>query len=80
MLNDLIAFFEKQTDFSSENLDGSLKAWIQSKGFGMGQVMNTLRLVLVGGSFGPGVAAIASTLGKKEVIARLQNALSRLVE
>ncbi len=80
MLQDLIAFFESHTDFSTENLDVSLKAYIQAKGLGMGQVMNTLRLVLVGVSFGPGVAAIAATLGKKEVIVRIQNALARLVD
>ena len=75
LLLDLIAFFKPLTDFSTGNLDESLKAWIQGKGLGMGQVMNTLRLVLVGGSFGPGVAAIASTLGKKEVTERIGRAL-----
>ena len=78
LLQEVIAFFEPHTDFSAENLDVSLKAWIQGRGLGMGQVMNTLRLVLVGGSFGPGVAAIASTLEKKEVIERIQNALREI--
>ena len=78
LLQELIAFFEPHSDFSTENLDVSLKAWIQGRGLGMGQIMNTLRLVLVGGSFGPGVAAIASTLGKREVIDRIQNAIDKL--
>lgn len=78
MLQDLTTFFALQTDFSTENLDVSLKSYIQAKGLGMGQVMNTLRLVLVGGSFGPGVAAIASTLGMKEVTERIEKALREL--
>ena len=65
-------------DFSTEEIDHSLKAFIQENGLGMGQVMNTLRLVLVGGSFGPGVAAIISVLGKEETQSRIERALKTL--
>jgi glutamyl-tRNA synthetase len=44
----------------------------------MGQVMNTLRLVLVGGSFGPGVAAIIALLGKTETLRRIEKAIQSL--
>jgi glutamyl-tRNA synthetase len=44
----------------------------------MGQVMNSLRLVLVGGSFGPGVAAIIAVLGKQEAISRIYRALDTI--
>lgn len=65
-------------DFTIDNIDLSIKAFIQENGLGMGQVMNTLRLVLVGGSFGPGVAAIISVLGKKETQNRIEKALKTL--
>lgn len=66
------------SDFSAENLETRIKAFIQENGLGMGQVMNTLRLSLVGGSFGPGVAAIIATLGKEEAINRILKAKEAL--
>ena len=41
-------------DFSLENTERIVHAWIEEKGYGMGQVMNTLRLALVGAGKGPG--------------------------
>jgi glutamyl-tRNA synthetase len=37
----------------------------------MGAVMNSLRLLLVGESKGPGVADIMALIGKEETLARL---------
>ena len=39
-------------DFSLENTERIVHAWIEEKGYGMGQVMNTLRLALVGAGMG----------------------------
>ena len=39
-------------DFSLENTERIVHAWIEEKGYGMGQVMNTLRLALVGAGKG----------------------------
>jgi len=61
-------------DFSAGNLETQIKAFIHDNGLGMGQVMNTLRLVLVGGSFGPGVAAIIALLGRQETLKRISRA------
>jgi len=40
-----------------------------------GEVLLPLRIMLVGGKFGPGVFDIAAILGKQETIRRIQNAL-----
>jgi len=70
-----IADLLKQTaDFSAESLETTIKSFIHDNGLGMGQVMNTLRLVLVGGSFGPGVAAIIALLGREETLKRISRA------
>jgi len=37
--------------------------------------MLPLRIMLVGGKFGPGVFEIAATIGKAETIKRMENAL-----
>jgi len=78
LLTKISALLEDISDFSVENLDNVVKGFIQNNNLGMGQIMNTLRLVLVGGSFGPGVAAIISLLGKDETLNRIAKALEKL--
>jgi len=78
MLASVSDLIEAQDDFATEPLEQAVKSFIHEKGLNMGQVMNTLRLVMVGGSFGPGVAAILSILGKKEVLKRIQKAVAVL--
>ncbi|MBW6491469.1 MAG: glutamate--tRNA ligase [Lentimicrobium sp.] len=68
------------SDFSSENIDAVIKSFIFENSLGMGQVMNTLRLVLVGGSFGPGVASILSVLGKQESLQRIHKAANQFMQ
>lgn len=78
LLDRITALLLETSDFSADNLEARIKAFIQENGLGMGQVMNTLRLSLVGGSFGPGVAAIIATLGKEEAINRILKAKEAL--
>lgn len=58
-------------EFSKENIESQLPSLIKERGWKMGAVMNSLRLLLVGESKGPGVADIISLLGKQETINRL---------
>ena len=44
----------------------------------MGQVMNTLRLALVGAGKGPGMYDVTSFIGKQETLRRIDNLLERL--
>lgn len=68
----------KLKDFSAENIKALAMAFVQEKGTGLGQLMNPLRLCLVGGSFGPDLALICEMLGKEEVISRIKLALETL--
>ena len=43
-----------------------------------GELMLPLRIMLVGGKFGPGVFDIAALIGKEATVARLRHALSLL--
>ncbi|MFI3303217.1 MAG: glutamate--tRNA ligase [Rikenellaceae bacterium] len=63
-------------DFSLENTEAILGTWIAEKGYGMGQVMNTLRLALVGAGKGPGMYDVTSFIGREECITRI----NRLIE
>ena len=65
-------------DFSLENTERIVHAWIEEKGYGMGQVMNTLRLALVGAGKGPGMYDVTSFLGKEECLRRIDRLLNNL--
>ena len=65
-------------DFSLENTERIVHAWIEERGYGMGQVMNTLRLALVGAGKGPGMYDVTSFIGKEETLRRIDRILETL--
>ncbi len=65
-------------DFSLENTERIVNAWIAEKGYSMGQIMNTLRLALVGAGKGPGMYDVTSFLGKEETLRRIDYLLANL--
>ena len=65
-------------DFSLENTERIVHAWIEEKGYGMGQVMNTLRLALVGAGKGPGMYDVTAFIGREECLARIDRLLETL--
>jgi glutamyl-tRNA synthetase len=67
-------------DYHAENIKALAESFVHEKGTGLGQLMNPLRLCLVGGSFGPDLALICEMLGKNEVITRISCALEQLKE
>ncbi len=71
-------FLAEIEDFSHELVEKALHDWITEKQLPMGQVMNNLRLCLVGASMGPGVAQIASLIGKDETIRRIETGLKNI--
>jgi glutamyl-tRNA synthetase len=52
--------------------------WIASKGYGIGKVMNALRVTLVGAAVGPHIFEITDFIGKEETLARARKAISTL--
>ncbi len=65
-------------DFSAANLEKVIHEWIERKEYPMGQVMNSLRLAVVGASMGPGLADICDIIGKPDTMFRIDNALKKL--
>lgn len=59
-------------------LEEEVKAWMEEKGYGMGAVMNALRLALVGKSKGPHIYDIIAFIGRDEAIGRIRKALETL--
>jgi glutamyl-tRNA synthetase len=56
-------------------LEDSFKELATAKNIKPGELQLPLRIMLVGGKFGPPVFVIAATIGKEETITRIENAL-----
>jgi glutamyl-tRNA synthetase len=67
---DYIINFEGE--FTKENLEGPLEEYIRGNEWPMGKVMNCLRLAMVGGSNGLGIADIVTLIGKNEFAKRIE--------
>ena len=65
-------------DFSVEAQETAVRAWIERRGYKLGDVMNAFRLALVGIGKGPGMFDIAAFLGKEETLRRIARAVDVL--
>ena len=74
MLTELCGLLAGLDDFSLENQEKIVHAWIEEKGYKLGSVMNAWRLALVGEGKGPGMFDISAFLGKEETLARTRKA------
>lgn len=63
---------------TAAELESAFKALAESKSLKAGEVMLPLRMMLVGGKFGPGVFDIVKFLGKEETQNRIAYGLSKL--
>ena len=72
IMKDLFNQINELEDFTTENIENTFKEFITKKEIGMGAVLPCMRLILTGKGMGPSVFAIASLLGKEEVMSRYQ--------
>ena len=72
---ELADFLEALEDFSVENQEKEVMAWIAEKGYHLGNVMNAFRLTLVGEGKGPHIFDITAVLGKEESLKRIRRAV-----
>lgn len=75
---DIAELISAAGDFSVAAIEATIKEYIHSSGLKMGQVMNTLRLLLVGSSKGPGIADIISAIGKDDAVGRIRQGIEVL--
>lgn len=64
--------------FSASNIDAAIKSWIEEQAYGMGAIMNALRLLLVGAAKGPHLGEIMALIGKEETQRRIQKGIEKL--
>ena len=78
LMNEVAQLLETIDDFSLENTEKVVTEWIETRQLKMGEVMNPLRLALVGESKGPHIFDITAILGKEETVRRIQTAITAI--
>ena len=79
VLENVIGLVKSVNDFTTENIQNTIKSWIVSNEIGFGKVMMPLRLALVGALQGPDVFEIIEMIGKEETISRIEKAIETLL-
>ncbi len=77
-MKEIAKIFESITEFSSETTESAVKEFIQSKNLNMGQILNCLRLSMVGAASGPNLFDIIAIIGKDEALSRIYNAVETI--
>lgn len=77
-MTELMEVLKDIDDFSIENQEKIVMAWIESKGYKTGDIMNAFRLTLVGEGKGPHMFDISWVLGKEETLKRMKRAIEVL--
>jgi glutamyl-tRNA synthetase len=70
--------FESSIIWETYDLEKTFKEIAAAHDLKPGELMLPLRIMLVGGKFGPGVFDIAAIIGKEETVNRIQKVLSIL--
>jgi glutamyl-tRNA synthetase len=71
IINELREVLDGLKKYDQSSIEESIKTFVNSKGIGFGQVMNPLRLALIGSNQGPGLTAVMEILGREEVKLRI---------
>jgi glutamyl-tRNA synthetase len=80
MMAEISGFFASVHNWQAPLIKEPFSLFVTEKGWNFGTIMNSLRLCLVGGSYGPDIFEICEIIGKEETISRIGLAISRLEE
>jgi glutamyl-tRNA synthetase len=77
--NELIRAFELSAVWEASDLETEFKEMAAAHQLKPGELMLPLRIMLVGGKFGPGVFEIAAAIGRTETVTRIKKVLGLLL-
>jgi glutamyl-tRNA synthetase len=80
VIKDVMGILDNLNNFTHDNIETSIRAYVEEKKTGFGQIMNPLRLSLIGSNQGPGLTAVMEILGKDEVKHRIVACLENLAK
>ena len=78
LMKRLVEVLNSISDFTSVNIENTVKAWMTENEIGMGKIMQPFRLSLVGALKGPHLFDIVEVIGKEESIKRIEKAIVTL--
>ena len=78
IMRDLARFLGSVEHWNAPSIKEPFSAYVTAKGWNFGSVMNSLRLCLVGGSFGPDIFEICEILGRSETVTRILKAVETI--
>jgi glutamyl-tRNA synthetase len=78
LLTEYIPVLENIDPFTKENIELATKEFVQNKSIGMGQLMNPLRLTVVGTNAGPGMMDMMAVIGKEFIIPRVKKGIETI--
>jgi glutamyl-tRNA synthetase len=78
ILKQILEIISGTEPYNKENLETRVKGFIQENNINMGQVMNVLRLCMVGSSTGPDLMDMMTLLGKEFVVERIGKAITKI--
>jgi glutamyl-tRNA synthetase len=77
-LAELAEILSAREPFDVEGTEAYVKSWIELKGYHLGNIMNAVRLALVGQGIGPQIFHITEAIGREETLRRLRKAIDIL--
>jgi glutamyl-tRNA synthetase len=80
LIHDFSKEAEKLEAFNKDTLHELVQDFTTKTGVKTGQLMNPLRLLMVGSNQGPGMMDLADVLGKEEFLTRIRIGLERLMQ
>ncbi len=78
MMTEIAGFFSTLENWHAHEIKEPFSSMVTEKEWNFGTIMNSLRLCLVGGSFGPDIFEICEIIGQTETIARIRLAVKIL--
>ena len=74
----LVDHYRKSEIWQADSIKESTSNLITAEAQNFGAILNSLRLLIVGGSFGPDLFTIIELIGKDETIRRMENGIDKL--
>lgn len=78
ILSQIIEALQSVSSFKEEEIEKIVKFYVENNEMGFGQVLNPLRLTLVGSGKGPSLFKIIEMLGKDETIKRIETGIEKI--
>jgi len=78
LFNNWLQEVDSMSNWDAATIEASFTQATEAAGIKKGAVMLPLRIMLVGGKYGPGVFDIAEMIGKEEMVSRIKTAIALL--